>query len=216
MNHMRLVFLLLLAVSTPLASHPQGNGISPTGTGGSHVIQGQVYLPSGKRAENVHVTLQSFGAGELSVMSSGNGEFTFRALAPGQYKVILDAGKEYEAEEENVFIDTDVDLSRAGISTLGSRRYTVILHLRTKPRPENYGKPATISAAALAEVPEAARKLYQKALDLAEAADSRKAVENLKSAISVFPNFIVALDELGVQYLKLGQADKAVEPLTNA
>ncbi|PYS10205.1 MAG: hypothetical protein DMG15_21505 [Acidobacteria bacterium] len=210
---MSVLLLIILCVLSPEAARAQGSGISPTGTGGTHVIQGHVYLPSGRRAENVQVKLQSFGAGELSVMSSGNGEFTFHSLVPGRYNVVIDAGEDYERAEESVFIDTDVKIS--GISTPSSRPYTLVIHLRPKPKARE-DKPSVIDAAAVAEVPESARKLYEKGLDFARGGDSKKAIENLRSAISTFPSFPAALDELGVQYLKTGQADKAAESLTAA
>jgi tetratricopeptide (TPR) repeat protein len=204
-----LLFILLTAAS-PVALRAQGNGVAPTGTGGSHVIQGQVYGPSGRRAENVHVRLQSFGAGDLSVMSSGNGEFTFRALAPGNYTVSVDGGKDYESAEEHVVIDTDAK------SAASSRPHIVVIHLQPKHNSESDQKPRTVNVAVLADVPEAARKLYEQAVSFSRAGNSKKAIENLNSAITIFPNFIAAIDQLGVEYLKLAQPDKAVEALTAA
>src|SRR5258706_11231861 len=75
---------------------------------------------------------------------------------------------------------------------------------------------ASVVNATLAEVPEQARALYEKALQFGKAGDSEKAIENLKTAISLFPKFPLALNELGVQYLIVGQAGKAVEPLRSA
>ena len=210
---MSVLFLIILSVLSPVVIRAQGSGISPTGTGGSHIIQGHIYLPSGRRAENVHVKLQSFGAGELFVVSSGNGEFTFRSLVPGRYTVLIDAGEDYERAEESVFIDSDVRVS--GLSASSSRPYTVVIHLRPK-RKATGDKASVVDASAVAEVPESARKLYEKALDLARRGDSKKAIENLRSAVSTFPAFPAALDELGVQYLKTGQAEQAVESLTAA
>jgi Flp pilus assembly protein TadD len=76
-------------------------------------------------------------------------------------------------------------------------------------------KPSVLNAA-MAEVPDQARTLYETALDLSRAGDTVKAIENLKSALSLFPKFPLALNELGVQYLKLGQANNAVQPLRAA
>ena len=45
---------------------------------------------------------------------------------------------------------------------------------------------------------------------------AQRAIENLKNAVSLYPKFPLALNELGVQYLKLGEAAKAVEPLRSA
>jgi tetratricopeptide (TPR) repeat protein len=204
-------------IVSAIALWGQGSGISPTGTGGSNVIQGHVYFPSGRRAENVQVKLQSFGAGELSVMASSNGEFTFRALAPGRYTVVVDAGDEYQKAEESVFLDTDANISRSsGISVPASRQYTVIVQLQPNVKAKDDAKPSVVNVAALAEIPEPARKLYEKGLDLARTGEPKKAIENLKSAVALYPNFSEALDELGVQYLKLGQSEKAAESLTAA
>ena len=43
-----------------------------------------------------------------------------------------------------------------------------------------------------------------------------KAVEELKAAIASYPHFPLALNELGVQYLKSGQLDKAADALKEA
>jgi len=82
-------------------------------------------------------------------------------------------------------------------------------------RDKNSVKPGVINAS-LAEVPDNARALYQKALDLIKTGDLARAVEDLKAAVVAYPKFPLALNELGVQYLRLGQADKAVEPLKSA
>ncbi len=81
--------------------------------------------------------------------------------------------------------------------------------LRTKA--SNHAKASVVNAS-LAEVPQDARALYDKALQLGKAGDTEKAIENLKGAISLYPKFPLALNELGVQYLTIGQAGKAVEP----
>jgi tetratricopeptide (TPR) repeat protein len=73
-------------------------------------------------------------------------------------------------------------------------------------------KPAVVSAA-LAAVPERARKLYERGMEEARAENPAKAATTLKEAITVYPNFPLALNELGVQYLKLRQVSKAVEAL---
>ncbi len=51
---------------------------------------------------------------------------------------------------------------------------------------------------------------------MARTGDSLRAIDNLRAALSLYPKFPLALNELGVQYLKLGQANKAVDPLRSA
>jgi Flp pilus assembly protein TadD len=46
--------------------------------------------------------------------------------------------------------------------------------------------------------------------------ETDKAIDNLKRAVDLHPDFALALNELGVQYLRKGQLDKAAEVLTKA
>lgn len=210
-----LLFIIVVLLK-PVSVFPQGSGRASTGTGGAHVIQGYVFFPSGRKGEgSIQIKLQSFNSGEISVLADAGGSFIFPQLAPGNYTVVIDAGEGYETARESVFIDTDVNLSRYGLPTpSSSRRYTVMVHLRLKADSGNRTKPSVVNAA-LAAVPEEARKLYESAVDLART-DATKAVDNLKAAIARYPNFPLALNELGVQYLKLGEPRKAIEALKTA
>jgi tetratricopeptide (TPR) repeat protein len=199
-----------------VAALGQGSGRDSTGTGGSHVIQGKIFSPSGRRADGtIQIKLQSNNSGEISTIADSNGSFTFTSLAPGNYTVIVIAGDDYEIAREGVTIDSDLNLARSGVSmNSGTRRYTVMITLQPKARANR--TMASVVNAALAEVPENARALYEKGMELAKAGDSLRAIDNLKAALSLYPKFPLALNELGVQYLRLRQANKAVEPLRSA
>jgi Flp pilus assembly protein TadD len=213
--HSTLIPLAILFILTPLSVWAQGNGRSSSGTGGIHLIQGYVFFPSGRRAEgSIEVKLQSYTSGELSVLADTSGAFTFTSLAPGNYTVVINAGKNYETAREGVFIDTDVQPGRGIALPSVARRYTVMIHLQPKIDREAHTRSSVINAA-LAAVPDEPRGLYEKALQLSTT-DANKSIENLKSAIALYPNFPLALNELGVQYLRLGQAGKAISPLTEA
>jgi tetratricopeptide (TPR) repeat protein len=207
-------FVLVLFFS--LTSYAQ-SGSGSTGTGGSHTIQGHIYFPSGRRVDGaIQVKLQSYSAGEISALTDSSGSFTFASLAPGSYTVVVDAGNDYETAREAVFIDTDVNMSKLGIPPIAtSRRYTVMITLQLKHNAANNGKGSVVNAA-LAEVPADARACYEKGLEQAHTGESLKAIDNLRRAISLYPNFPLALNELGVQYLKINLANKAVEPLRSA
>ena len=215
LNANRKFVILLIVLCLPAVAPAQGSGRESTGTGGNHIIQGKIFFPSGRRAEgNIQVKLQSFGAGEISTIADSSGSFTFTSLSPGNYTVVINAGDDYEIAREGVTIDSDLNLSRSGVTlNPGTRRYTVMVTLQVKA--SNHAKASVVNAA-LAEVPEQARTLYEKALQLGKSGDAEKAIENLKAAISLFPKFPLALNELGVQYLTVGQAGKAIEPLRSA
>ncbi len=209
------VLSLIVVFLFPVVALAQGSGRDLTGSGGFLVILGLVFFPSGRRAEGtIQVKLQSYNSGELSLIADSSGSFIFAGLAPGNYTVVVIASDEYEVAREGVTIDTDVNLSRMGIPTnQTARRYTVMVTLRAKRG--TYSKASVINAS-LAEVPDAARKLYERALASVQAGDTLKAIDDLRAAISQYPKFPLALNELGVQYLKLGQPTKAVAPLKSA
>lgn len=210
-----LVVLCVLPLSAFLAAAQSGGGVDQTGTGGRHTIQGRIYFPSGRRSDTrLRVRLQNFNAGELSVFSDPNGSFIFRGLEPGSYTVVIEAGDDYEGAREVVYIDTDGSKSLRGIVLPPvSRIYTVEIALRLK---RGASAKTGVVSAVLAAVPQTARDLYLKALESSQANDNLKAVEQLKSALAIYPQFPLALNELGVQYLKLGKIDKAAEALKSA
>ena len=212
----RLTFILLGILLLPLIVNAQGSGRSSTGTGGIHLIQGYVFFPSGRRAEGtIIVKLQSYNSGELQVIPDSSGAFTFSNLSPGNYTVVINAGDEYEVASEGVYIDSDPNLSATGARIPSQpRRYTVMVHLQPKNKGA-HAKPGVLNAA-LAAVPENARKLYEKGVEQGRADNTAKAADTLKQAVALYPNFPLALNELGVQYLKLHQVTKAVEVLREA
>jgi len=209
----RFLFIILGLLLLPAVVNAQGSGKQVTGTGGSHLIQGYIFFPSGRRAETtIIVKLTSLQYSELQVIPDSSGGFSFSNLAPGNYTVIVNAGDDYEVSREGVYIDTDLNLSRQGARLPPTtRRYTVMVHLNLKNR--GASSKASVVDANLAAVPEKARKLYEKGVEQAHADDTARAADSLKEAVTLYPNFPLALNELGVQYLKLRQVDKAVEVL---
>lgn len=219
------IILLLLIPVLPL--YGQG-GVDSTGTGGQHKIQGRIYYPSGRRSDatSVKVTLESSSSEKLFVLADLNGAFSFRSLAPGSYYLTVEAGADYEPARESVLIEgfgirsrsiPSSELARANVP----RTFNVIFNLRLKrgkggSSGSNDASRPGVYNAGLANLPKPAVDLYEKALESARSGDSKKAIEQLKEAISYYPEFSQALNELGVQYLKLGQADKAVEALRSA
>ncbi len=210
------LFIVLGLLLLPVTVNAQGSGRSTQGNGGNHIIHGYVFFPSGRRAEGtIVVKLNSLQFGELQAIPDSSGAFSFSSLSPGNYTVIVNAGDEYEVSREGIYIDTDLNLSRSGVRLPNTtRRYTVMVHLQPKAK-SGHAK-ASVLNAALAGVPEKARKLYEKGVEQARANDVAKAADTLKEAVSLHPNFPLALNELGVQYLKLRQGDKALEVLKQA
>jgi tetratricopeptide (TPR) repeat protein len=205
------VILLILLFNTPSYSQIGGIDSDPSdrGTGGQNMIQGNIYFPSGRRLDKrIRVRLSSI-RGDFSTLTDDNGAFSFRRLVAGNYTITVDAGKEYEPATESIEM---FDASRRR----GREGQTITLHIQLKLRDTQMGvKPAVIGTE-LSSVPLPARELYLKALKSAQAGDNAKAIEQLKNAIDLYPQFTLAFNELGVQYMRLNQPDKSAAALRAA
>jgi tetratricopeptide (TPR) repeat protein len=159
------------------------------------MIQGRVHFPSGQSAglRQMKVTLESVSTfGSMSTVTDQDGTFRFRGLLAGGYTVVVDAGKEYEIARESVSIDRE--------ASPGGRTIQVAIQLRLK-----------IDAAnpAFANVSPKALGFYEKGVAAIKKGDTKAAAEYLKNAVAEYPNFPLALSDLGLQYMKLGQMEQA-------
>ncbi len=205
-------FAFLFTLACALATQAQMSGIDPDpgdrGSGGRSTIQGRIFFPSGRSVDQrLKVTLTTVATAEVVAYSDDSGAFSFRRLSNGTYTIVVDAGKEYLPARETVVI---AEPTRRGGS--GSV-FTVQIQLQLRGNERNK---AALLDAALAEVPKPARDEYQKALQSEQEGDSKKAVEHLKNAVDLFPEFMLAYNEMGVQYFRLGQLDGAAEALARA
>jgi Tfp pilus assembly protein PilF len=199
---------ILLLTSCVMAFAQGGVGSTrglPGSAGGIHTIQGRIYFPPGRAATQVKVRLDSNVAGSNLTVSNTDGSFTFRSLPAGTYSVTIDAGPDFEPYRESITIEGMSGFEgRSAPQTIGVQ---VILNLKGS---------GGSTAVALEKVPAKARELYSKGMEAAAKGDSKKAVEHLSGAVAAYPEFPQALSELGVQHLKLGEADKAAASLQTA
>ena len=207
------VLATLLIFSAAAVEAQSGGGIEVTGTGGRHSITGRLIFPSGQRADTrLAVRLESPGQGDSTVLSDSNGNFSFRSLKAGNYTVVVDGGDYFETVRESVFIDTPVTGPRMlGVIPV-SRPFTVQIYLQAKGGTAR-ARPGVLNAS-LANVPKPALELYDRAMEAVGRNETDKAIDQLKQAVALYPNFGLALNELGLLYLKGGQLDDAAAALT--
>ena len=222
LSHSRLSLspvILLLLIPLAVSVRAQGGGGTDfTGTGGQNTIQGRIYFPSGRSADlRAKVVLESMTSSRLSVLADGDGAFRFKNLSPGSYTIVIEAGDDYEKVSESIFIEGNSNLGRGTRIPMMPRTVMVPIYLRAKmagkTKAEN--KPGVLNAA-LANVPKPALELYDKALQAMQAGDGKAAIEHLRGAISLYPDFAVAFNALGVEYLKLGEVNRALDALRTA
>jgi tetratricopeptide (TPR) repeat protein len=130
----------------------------------------------------------------MSTATDQDGTFRFRGLQAGSYTIVVDAGNEYEKARETVNIDRE--------ASPGGRTIQVAIQLHLKVDASN---------PAFAGISEKALGLYQKGTAAAKKGDNKAAAQFFSEAVAAHPNFPIALSELGFQYMKLSQMDKAAE-----
>jgi tetratricopeptide (TPR) repeat protein len=138
--------------------------------------------------------------GDRVAMTDDKGTFVFTGVPNGDYVVIVDKEQGFEPYSENVQI------------IAGAAPHLVI---RLSSKGEAKSEPGVINAE-FANVPPRALAFYQKAMEQAQAGNNKAAIEQLQKAIAEYSNFMLAFNELGLQYLRLGELDKADEALAKA
>lgn len=187
------ISILTWAVVAPAQAPGSSRGLSSGD--GNHTIQGRIFFPPGQgvNGRTVRVKLEATNGEGASTVTDQDGEFRFNSVRAGTYSVVIDGGKEFETAREPVYIDP------GGTSGPISN---VTIHLRPK---------VDASSPAFAGVPANALDFYQKGMVAAQKGNAKSAAEFLDKAVVAYPNFSQAHSDLGMQYLKLGQMEKAAE-----
>jgi tetratricopeptide (TPR) repeat protein len=201
-NYSKLILLsFLLAAGCCGVTLAQGGVGSTRGlpgtTDGIHVIKGHVYFPvEPKDGKRLKVTLKSPATIDQTAITDEDGTFTFNRLRAENYTLIVEGGSEFDQAIEYVHLERQ---------SSGASSVNLAIHLKLKGTAEAFSK-----------IPKQARDLYSKGMEAAAKGESKKAVEHLSGAVAAYHDFPQALGELGMQYLRIGQADKAIESLEAA
>jgi len=200
MNANRFISTAVLIVFCAIAALAQAPGSSRngglSGGEGNIMLQGRIYFPSGQSASGrtIKVSLESvssFGSNNTTAPDQ-DGVFRFNGLTPGDYTVVVDAGKEFERAREPVGIYA------------GTSGKIVQVTIQLQPKIDS-------SNPMFAGVPSNALNLYQKGMAAAKKNDAKAAAESLSAAVAAYPNFAIALNDLANQYMLMKQWDKAIE-----
>lgn len=142
-----------------------------------------------------------------TVKTDGSGLFVFRKLSDGTFQVrVQTSGTNYISQTKRV------DLARP--HGFGAAFEELDFILTTDRKSSSTAKPGVVF---VQEVPEPARKEYEKGTELLEKSNKRQeAFAALKSAIDIFPQYFDALETLGTEQVKDAQYEAAIPLLTKA
>jgi Flp pilus assembly protein TadD len=200
------LFSLLVVVRVTAQGIPQGAASTDTGFGGVNTISGTIVSSTGQRIErHVSVRLRTMTRGDRISTTDENGNFVFRGVPSGDYVVVIDKEQDFEPFSQTVSV----------IQPRGMPPQTYYLTIRLQLKGRVKAKPGVLNAE-FANVPKPALVHYDKAGEQAKKGDHRGAVEQLKLAIKEYPSFMLAFNELGVEYLKLNELENADEAFQSA
>lgn len=206
MSASRLAFVVLFACCViPASAQMSPPGAGDTGLGGVNSINGSVLAEGQRLQRRISVRLQSMTRGDRVVMTDDYGNFTFRGLVSGDYTIVIDKEKDFKPFSQVVSV--------IQLRGFPPQNYTLSIRLELKERTD--AKPGVLNVE-FANVPKPALVHYDNALELSKTNDHSGAIEELKLAIKEYPSFSQAFNELGVQYLKVNELEKADEAFQEA
>ncbi|MCA1614492.1 MAG: tetratricopeptide repeat protein [Acidobacteria bacterium] len=173
-------------------------------------IRGRILLSNGAPyGEPVKLKLQSFNGTEIVVYTDLSGQFDLGKLESGNYVLEAEADRQhFEPVSQQVQVFT-------GYPSV----VTVTLKEKageSKPAPPAGAGP-TVSAGELEQkVPGKARKEFEGATRAAAAGMRDEAVARLQKAVEIFPDYLMARNDLGVQLMAAGRLEEAEEHLRHA
>lgn len=173
--------------------------VRPRGAPGGS-IAGHVVLPSGHPLNGrVRITLSSPEDPGVQVYTDNNGAFAFTNLPEGTFTVeVLADRKLYEPVTETVRL-------------IRSSRVNLTIYLKDKTKPPSATENVLSAKETDQNVPPPAKKEYENAIRLLNEGKTQEGLERLKQAVAIYPEYLVAHNDLGVQYLKLERLAEAAD-----
>ncbi len=166
------------------------------------LIEGRVLLPSGQSANfNIKIVFSDIKSNLATLYTNKHAEFRFPNLSEGIYYVQAVA-------DENRYepVTATVRLARSQIFQL-----SITLRVKDEFVSRKSGSQIISAAEFNQAAPAAARKKYEQGVKLVGKGNGRQAIEFFRQAITIYPDYVAAHNDLGAQYLKLKEFDQAAE-----
>lgn len=175
-------------------------------------IIGFVFSDSRSPVADAHVELlDDLNVTVSRARTGGSGLYTFKGLPNGQYNVkVLDYGGNYESQTQAVSL-----FAISAVAGRGAVNEQVDFYLKAK-RDANAGPLAAPGVIFVQEVPDKAKKLYESGINDLLNKNEKEGFDKLKESLEIFPDYFLALDRLGREYVVRGYSQAAYVLLTKA
>ncbi len=176
-----------------------------------NTINGHVFDQQRRPVAQVFVELQNEVYSTIArTKTNGSGRYFFSALSAGRFIVrVLPYGTNLEEQSQEVEI---VNFVMSGSNTSESAQKDFYLRVR-KDGSEINSAPGTVF---VQDVPEDAKKKYEKAIADLGGKRVEIGIEELQNAIKLFPTYYLALERLGREYINQQKYENARDSFAKA
>lgn len=172
-----------------------------------HRIEGRVQFKGPVNNVRVRILQRSGLIPVDEAYSRGEGQFTFNRIPEGEYVIQTEATADFAPSATSVSI-FPLNRNRSEV-------FRVYVQLQPKPDPATV-KPSVITADVDLHVPKDAQKHYREGMKALAANAPDRAVEELQTAVKIYPDYYAARLELGRELRiekRFKEAAEALEPL---
>lgn len=173
-------------------------------------IFGQVRDASGNSVGSIRVSLLNENEQTLrTVFADSSGRFQFRNLGEGIYLVRVEpAGTPFEEQTQRIELQ-----SFSPLSSSTEDPHMVDFRLKLRKEERRTGVPGVVF---VQSVPPAAVEQFNKAVSSLNDKKTESAIQFFQKAIELYPDYFLALELLGTEYVKGGKYVEAVPVLNRA
>lgn len=175
-------------------------------------ITGTVTNTSRKAVSDLWIELLNDVEGIIKrTRTDTTGRYSFQGLSFGTFHVrVVTAGTGYRAQTVRI------ELVPASIRGTGSHNEQLDFVLRTENETKRPASTSGGRATFIQEVPESAKKAYERGVEILDTGKTNEGIEKLKEALQLYPSYYLALERIGLEHVKLGKFDAAREYLGKA
>ena len=173
-------------------------------SGGS--ISGNVILPSGAALnERAKVILQTDRGIKSNVYTDTRGRFQFDRLTPNVYEVVIE-------------VDGDrFEIAKVTVEVFPGSPAMINVNLKEKKGKDSTNAGKVISTGELdTAIPSQAKKEFERATEASKGGRTDEAIAHFRKAIALYPQYVMAHNDLGAELLGQGNLDDAAEELRRA
>lgn len=180
---------------------------------GNNSITGHVFGGPRQPLADVYVELLNDVYSTIDrAKTNGSGFYSFQHLPSGTYKVkVLPYGTDYAEQTQEVTLQS-VSIVPGG----GRDSQQLDFYLRVRANANSGPFAAPVGTIFVQHVPEEAVKLYEKGIRELREKREKDGFQSLKGSLEIFPNYYLALDRLGTEYVLRGYYEAARILLTKA